>query len=292
MCDALRRRGVELGTPAAIPTGSPAAFTVTVDRLGATFTLLVTYEAPLGTTRRALWAPVSDLRESDRIVERIATELTTGVKPALYAPRATIPSVLPQRKPRKPPDRPKAIQWYLGLESGLVAFPMASRGGGLFGAFLSIEAGHFGVSLRGFVAGGGGTTRMSGVALGGRYYFSRESTSLFFGGGIEKLSIEGEGGSDTLTDKRPCIFFCFGSDPYYTPGKLEGDSAGAFAETGFMFRRRRKIPLALFLRASFPFHWMTRTTPSTFDPNTETLTRSGPTRRYEVPLSLIFSVGF
>jgi hypothetical protein len=37
---------------------------------------------------------------------------------------------------------------------------------------------------------------------------------------------------------------------------------------------------------------MTRTTPPTFDPDTETLTRAGPIRRYEVPLSLIFSLGF
>jgi hypothetical protein len=289
-CKSLRDKGVQVVSPAPTAVGASTAFTVTLDRLGPKLTLLVSYEAPLGTTRRALWAPMTNFRELDGVVARFVMELTSKVKPVVHAPRATIAATLGPKKPRKPPDRPKKVQWYIGFETGLVAFPAVPGGGMLIGAFFSVEAGHFGVSVRGILAGTS-ENPMSSIALGGRYYFSRESTSLFLGGGIGKLSTEAKGGSDTLTNKQPCTFFCFGSDTRYGVGKLEGEGAGAFAETGVTFRRLRKIPLALMLRADFPFYSMTRTTP-TYDPDTATLTRTGPVRVYEVPLSLIFSVGF
>jgi hypothetical protein len=296
-CDALRRRGVPVARPGSTTAGSRDAFTITLDRLGPTFTLLVSYEAPLGTTRRALWAPMNDLHEAGDVIERFVTELTSRVRPVVHPPPPTLASALPEPKPRKVPDRPKQLQWYFGLDGGLVFFPAARESpvAELFGAFFSVEAGRWGFALRGAFGVGFAESEMRRLSFDFRYYVSRSTTSLFVGAGPTSISMTEKGGMDTVTTTESCFLFCSPSSSPETDtfnGKLEGSGPGAFAEVGFMFRRLRKIPLALTFRADFPFQTLTRTTPDYFVASRMTLSRTGPTSVYEVPLALVFSVGF
>jgi len=304
-CDALRRRGIDAGPPAWSAPNAPAAFTVTLDRFGSTFSILVTYEAPMGTIRRVLWAPMQRLSEADQVVSRFAVEMTSNVPPKIYPPRQTIELWLPETARHAHAHHHERVpsrkwQWYLGLESSFLVLPASTEDspiGETLGAFFSVEFGHVGISLRGFFGGSLSTqdpSEISGVALGARYYSGTGGTNFFLGVGGTHSSIDERAGKDTINYPDLC-FFCFASvvSPDVSTGKLEGEGFGVYAEAGVMFRRLRKIPMALSLRADFPFYKLTRSRPAYFDPSDgSTLTTSGPTSRYDVPISLAFGIGF
>ncbi len=277
VCDALRQRGVDIGLPSTDAHGATSEYVVSLDQLGATFFLGVTFESPIGEIVKTRRASLDNLSEAQLAAPRLAAAmLDNGSAPDSAAPGDTI--VPESRGYRKTTDG-----FFVGI--GLSALSMPAQGAYMGPAgtlFAYYETGSWAFGLQ--LIEGDADMHPSAFAVlddfsvGARYFFSDGEVSPFFGGGLA-LSYINEHEHD-------------GTYQYLT-----GGGTGAFAEVGIEALRLHRTHLIASLRVDAPFYALERTADTSYNYDSALQTDvtqppSGPITRYEVPMTFTLGIGF
>jgi hypothetical protein len=240
-------------------------------------TVLVTYESPLGTTRRMLWSPIHSLENPQLTADRLAAELIASTSADDLQADDHVVTVEARR--RYQPFR-------FGLGAGLLILPANGDAPiGLSAALhLAYEGARWGAVAEGTLgtnlAGGNNPTLLAHVSLGVRHYILAGNTSPFVGLGFSYGSIRENAGEDAIRDFSP---FCVDGCGFTEPGHVSGSGFGSYAELGLVFSRLRRAPLAVVLRADIPFFELTRDLP---DYVGFSISSVGVMSTYEVPVTL------
>lgn len=276
VCDALRDRGVDIGSPTNSPRGASAAYVVNLDQLGSTFFLRVQHEEPVGTVKKTRRISLSDLSEAEIAAPRIAT--------ALLENKATGDTLAYDNVVGSEGRNYRKKQGEFVIGGGIAAISMPAQGsymGPAFQLFGFYETDNWGIGLQGHFGDAdldpSEHASLAVFSVGGRYYPSEENITPLIGAGLSLSRISEHRHDNSFST-------------------LEGSGTSAYAEAGVEMFRLHKTHLIATLRVDLPFYMLHRTTDydyyGYYATPTPTPTPTGPEKRYEVPVTVNVGIGF
>lgn len=277
VCDALRDRGVDIGSPSTDPRGASAAYIVNLDQLGSTFFLRVQQEEPVGTVKKTRRISLSELSEAEIAAPRIAT--------ALLENKSTGETLAYDNVVGSEARNYRKKQGEFVIGAGIAAISMPAQGsymGPAFNVFGFYETDRWGIGLQSHFGDAdldpNEHASLAVFSVGGRYYPSEENITPVIGLGLSLSRISEHRHDNSFST-------------------LEGSGTSAYAEAGVEMFRLHKTHLIATLRADLPFYTLNRTPDydyynyyGTTTPPAPTPT--GPEKRYEVPITLNVGIGF
>lgn len=232
-CDALRARGVAIGSPTESPTESPfdgPAYHIGLHPLGTEYLVRIARKGVAGQPDAVEQIRLARLGDIDKAAPRLAEALTGGRALAQSQEMETVTAAEAQKMEKKDGD----FMWGVGVY-GIGVIGTDDIGSVGFQVAATYETPVIGVHSAMRFGGAGGTGQDDAAffefSVGGRYFFSPSNTSVFVGGGLSGLTL----GSTT------------GDATYF------GGGLGGYGEAGVEFLRLYRSRLAIEVRASIPF---------------------------------------
>ena len=277
VCDAIREQGIDVGPAASDPGGSHAAYVVSLDQLGSTFFLRVSYEDPIGVAKKTRRVSIYDLAEAEVAAPRVARAMTDAKS---VDETANYDNVVGSERRYK---EKKNGEFVIGGGITALTMPAAqSYMGPMLNLFGFYETRDWGIGLQGHIGDASmhrnETASYMAFSVGARYYFSDQNITPLIGGGLALSTIE---------EAKP-------NEPY----ELQGGGTSAYLEAGVELFRLHKTHFIATLRVDAPFYSVTATRQNTYDSynystnTSSTVVPPAPKDRYEVPVLLNLGVGF